>query len=248
MANSALHEQVEALRGHFSNELLAADGALANSQAELASTKSLLADAQGQLRHNEHELAHLRLAASQNHTRADRRRPAHGVPIAVSLLLQEVRELERWIDEAALARRRQEDAERLQDFFAAQLQGQEVDAERWTEERMCVVAHARKETAQLQVALRHSREREEQAQARLAAAEEDAQLRGLGEVRAAAAAGAMRATRNAEERHRASEQGMGQRRAGQEAEQDEVRAARGAVVAAPVGGPALPVGGAGPKA
>ena len=99
------HAQLEALRGHFGNELRASDGALASSQAELAATRSLLADAQGQLRHNaqhEHErceLAHLRQASYDSHARADWRQPPHvgssTSPIAVGLLLQEVRELER---------------------------------------------------------------------------------------------------------------------------------------------------------
>ena len=79
------------------------DGALASSQAELAATRSLLADAQGQLRHNaQHEqrkLAHLRQASYDSQVRADWQQPPHAgsatAPIAVGLLLQEVRELER---------------------------------------------------------------------------------------------------------------------------------------------------------
>ena len=99
------HAQLEALRGHFGNELRASDGALASSQAELAATRSLLADAQDQLRHNaqnEHErreLAHLRQACHDSQARADWRQPPHVGSstslIAVDLLLQEVRELER---------------------------------------------------------------------------------------------------------------------------------------------------------
>ena len=78
------------------------DGALASSQAEPAATRSLLADAQGQLRHNaqhERKLAHLRQASYDSQARADWRQPPHAgsatAPIAVGLLLQEVRELER---------------------------------------------------------------------------------------------------------------------------------------------------------
>ena len=60
--------------------------------------------------------------------------------------------LTRWIDEAALAHRRQAEAERLQDFYAAQLQGQE-DEGRWrAEEREGAVALAREEAARLHVA------------------------------------------------------------------------------------------------
>ena len=96
-------ERLDALRGHFGNELRASDGALASSQAELAATRSLLADAQGQLRHNSQQerrdLAHLRQASYDSQARADWRQPSHAgsatAPIAVGLLLQEVRELER---------------------------------------------------------------------------------------------------------------------------------------------------------
>ena len=53
----------------------------------------------------------------------------------MSLLQEEVRELERWIDEAALAHRRRVEAERLQDFFAAQLQQLEAEMARRAAER-----------------------------------------------------------------------------------------------------------------
>ena len=97
-------QELEALRGHFGKELRASEGALAGSQAELAATRSLLANAQGQLRNHAHEherleLAHLRQASYDSQARADWRQPPHVgsamAPIAVGLLLQEVRELER---------------------------------------------------------------------------------------------------------------------------------------------------------
>ena len=96
--------ELEALRGHFGKELRASEGALASSQAELAATRSLLADAQGQLRNHAHEherleLAHLQQASYDSQARADWRQPPQVgsavAPIAVGLLLQEVRELER---------------------------------------------------------------------------------------------------------------------------------------------------------
>ena len=96
-------------RGWAMERPLWADGALASSQAELAATRSLLANAQGQLRHNaQHEreqrrkrfdIAHMRQASYDSQARADWRQPPHAgsatTPIAVGLLLQEVRELER---------------------------------------------------------------------------------------------------------------------------------------------------------
>ena len=97
-------QELEALRGHFGKELRASEGALASSQAELAATRSLLADAQGQLRNHAHEherleLAHLRQASYDSQARADWRQPPHVgsamASIAFGLLLQEVRELER---------------------------------------------------------------------------------------------------------------------------------------------------------
>ena len=168
------HEELEALRGHFSNELRASDGALSSSQAALATTRRLLDDAQGQLRHNEHaklrhdqqmQLAHPTQASNGSRARDGWRQPSHvgSAPIAVGLLLQEVRDLERWIDEAALAHRRQAEAERLQDFYAAQLQGQEAEERRRAEEREGAVAHAREEAARLHVALHVSGQREAQA-------------------------------------------------------------------------------------
>jgi hypothetical protein len=96
--------ELEALRGHFGKEIRASEGALASSQAELAATRSLLADAQGQLRNHAHEherleLAHLQQASYDSQARADWRQPPQVgsavAPIAVGLLLQEVRELER---------------------------------------------------------------------------------------------------------------------------------------------------------
>lgn len=97
-------QELEALRGHFGKKLCASEGALASSQAELAAARSLLADAQGQMRNHAHErdsreLAHLRQASYNSQARADWWQPPHVgsamAPIAVGLLLQEVRELER---------------------------------------------------------------------------------------------------------------------------------------------------------